>query len=149
MIPISTDPNQPGTLRFKLFGMPVAVHWFFWLVALLISPVLHVANSPQGFQLLVIWIAVVFVSILVHEFGHAFAFRRYGGRPSIMLWGMGGFATAPGRYTRNQNIVITAAGPGVQLVLAGIFYLLLKTGVSGIVAIACLFMVQVLSLIHI
>lgn len=127
MIPISTNPSQPGTWRFALFGVPVAVHWVFWLIAVLLGP-LEWANSPVGVKLLLVWVAVVFVSILVHEFGHAFAFRRYGGRPQVLLYGLGGLASAPGRYNRNQSIVITLGGPVVQLVLASVFYLWLKVG---------------------
>jgi Zn-dependent protease len=128
MFNLPTNPNEPGTWRFSLFGIPVAVNWMFWLIAVLLCPVLRATNRPYGIQLLIVWVVVVFVSILIHEFGHAFAYRRYGGRPSVLLYGMGGLAAAPGRYTRNQHIVITLAGPGVQLVLALVFYLLLKFG---------------------
>ena len=122
-----TDPNQPGVLRFRLFGIPIAIHWMFWLIATFLGP-LEYANSPIGVRLLLIWVAVVLVSIIVHELGHAFAFRKYGGKPSILLYGMGGLASAPGRYTRNQSIVITLGGPVIQLVLAAAFYAFVRLG---------------------
>ena len=53
---------------------------------------------------------------MIHEFGHAFAFRKFGGRPSVHLYGMGGYATAPGRFTRQQSIFISAAGPVVEII---------------------------------
>lgn len=122
---ISTNPNQPGTWRFTLLGVPVAVHWFFWVVAVLMGRP-ESADSPLGFQLLLIWVAVFFVSILVHEFGHAFAFRRFGGRPSVLLYGMGGLAFDHGRYSRNQNIAISAGGPAAGLLLGGLVWVLAR-----------------------
>lgn len=128
MFHLPTNPNEPGTWRFSLLGIPVAVNWMFWLVSLLLFPYLRQTNQPFVLQLLFVWVLVVFVSILVHEFGHAFAFRRYGGRPVVLLYGMGGLASAPGRYTRNQHIAITLAGPGIQLALALLVYLLARFG---------------------
>ena len=40
-----------------------------------------------------IWLAVVTVSILIHELGHAVAIRYYGYRPWITLYGLGGLAS--------------------------------------------------------
>ena len=39
-----------------------------------------------------LWVAVVFVSILIHELGHATLQRRFGGHPRIMLYSLGGLA---------------------------------------------------------
>jgi membrane-associated protease RseP (regulator of RpoE activity) len=56
---------------------------------------------------------VVFVSILVHELGHALLQRRYGGRPRIVLYGMGGLAIGEGADP--------APGPQILIALAGPF----------------------------
>ena len=125
MFETSTSPNLPGTWRFNFLGFPVAVQWVFWLIAALLGGGLH-ANTPYRFQLLLIWIAVMFVSILVHELGHALAFRKYGGRPRILLWGMGGLAIDQGRYRRNDNIVITLAGPAFGLALGLVVFLIAR-----------------------
>jgi stage IV sporulation protein FB len=54
----------------------------------------------------------VFVSIIVHELGHALAGQRYGATPFIRLHGFGGVTFLPGtHFNRVQNIVVSAAGP--------------------------------------
>jgi stage IV sporulation protein FB len=125
MFNASTDPRQPGTWRFNFLGFPVAVHWIFWVVAILLGHGLS-ANTPLRFQLLCIWVGVVFVSILVHELGHAMAFRKHGGRPRILLWSFGGLAISEGSFTRRQSIEITLAGPVFGLALGAIVWVLAK-----------------------
>jgi Zn-dependent protease len=92
------------SLQFKLFGFPVAIGLDFLLIAFLFGSVL------PG-QYLFIWIAILVVSILVHELGHAFALRRYGITPSIRLWGMGGLTTWGFALPPRKTIVVSAAGP--------------------------------------
>jgi len=72
-----------------------------------------------------IWVSVLFVSILWHELGHAFAMRRYGYAPSIVLHGMGG-ATAwgrgPARPSARVRIIVSLAGPFAGFALGGAMY---------------------------
>ena len=82
-------PTQ-ADLHFRLFGFPVRVHPFFWVVSLLLG--MGGRDRPIRSNVL-IWVAVVFVSILVHELGHAFMQRYYGGHPWITLYGFGGLAS--------------------------------------------------------
>jgi stage IV sporulation protein FB len=97
-------------------------------------------NPGQG-GLLLIWIASVFVSILIHELGHAFAMRYYGIHSYIVLYHFGGLAvpdsaagwmSAPRRGDSMQQIVISAAGPAAQLALAGVIILLLQVSGSSL-----------------
>lgn len=110
-------------LRFSIAGIPVRVHPLFWLIALLLG-------SSGGLLQIVIWILVVFVSILIHELGHALAFRWYGLRSQILLhfsggltipevspWGSGYASVAIGPV---QQILISLAGPGAGFLLAGL-----------------------------
>src|SRR4051812_37327197 len=53
-------------LRWMMFGIPVRVHPFFWLVCLLMGQ----SALELGVLYLLAWIGCVFVSILVHELGH-------------------------------------------------------------------------------
>jgi len=108
-------------LRFTLFGIPVSIHWMFWLIALIFGSSFVDNGDTQGF---LVWMSVWFLSFMIHEFGHAFAFRRLGARPSVHLYGMGGYATAAGRFTRRQSIFVSAAGPLVEIA-AGVLCLLL------------------------
>lgn len=71
-------------------------------------------------------VVVIFVSILVHELGHAFAGRRYGARPEILLHGFGGLCYLPeGDFSRKQNILVSLAGPAAGFGLAFVSYVLL------------------------
>ena len=60
-----------------------------------------------------------FVSILVHELGHALTIRKFGLPTEITLHAFGGYAIYPdGRLDRKQSFLVTAAGPGLQIALA-------------------------------
>ncbi|AKQ63682.1 peptidase, M50 family [Myxococcus hansupus] len=66
------------------------------------------------------WMLIVFVSVLVHELGHALASRMFGYRPSIALAWMGGHTLptdAPGPLPWKRDVLITAAGPFFGLML--------------------------------
>jgi stage IV sporulation protein FB len=113
-------------LSFQLFGFPIRVHPFFWLFGLISG---MSTNDPA---FLVIWICVLFVSILVHELGHAFAIRHFGRRSHIVLYAMGGLAIEgsddPYGYedyrssarTPHEQILISAAGPAAGFGLAAL-----------------------------
>lgn len=121
---LSSPPPSRYDLNFDLAGIPVRVHPLFWLMALLLG-----ASTNNLVQLL-IWVVVVFISILVHELGHALAMRNYGLRSRIVLhltggltipesvrWG-GGLADVA--LDRKQEIVISLAGPFAGFLLAGL-----------------------------
>lgn len=111
--------RTPYDLNFRFLGFPIRVHPFFWLGAALLGA----SNLDAGIQFLLIWIVVVFVSILVHELGHAVMFRRFGSDSHIVLWMFGGLAvpysTIPGRWRR---IVVSLAGPVAGFIFCGIVY---------------------------
>ena len=100
-------------LRFQIFGIPVRVHPFFWVFGVLL-----ILRSEPDLKVMLIWLAAMFVSILVHELGHAFMVRYYGGRPWITLLAMGGLCSyQPLRRGSLSNILISAAGPGAGFLL--------------------------------
>jgi len=145
---LAEPPRTAYDFHFQLFGFDVRVSPFFWLAGALLGwnwsfawdqvfsriPELADSNPGQG-MLLVLWIAVVFVSILIHELGHTFAMRHFGMRAHVVLYHFGGLAipdsmTSYMRVGRGghpyQQIIISAAGPGVQLALAAVIILLAK-----------------------
>jgi len=114
--------DQPTAfdLRFRIFGFPVRVHPLFWLIAALLGEPLW---RVVGFQYLLVWIACVFFSILLHELGHAFLIRRFGSPSLIVLTGFGGYAQMP--YPPDspwKRMAISLAGAGIQLAFAGLIY---------------------------
>ena len=110
----------PSDFRFSLLGVPVRVHPLFWLVSL-------VMGLKLGSELLPIWVAVVFVSIVVHEMGHALMIRSCGWRPSIVLYTFGGLAMyQPTHRDPSKQILISLAGPAAGFSLAILLVLLLN-----------------------
>jgi stage IV sporulation protein FB len=107
-------------LNFRLFGFPVRVHPLFWLlVAIFGSEVL----SKLGADHFLVWIAVAFVSILIHELGHGLAFRLFGVRSHLVLHSFGGLAIPWSRpHRRWQRILVSLAGPIAQLVFFGLVF---------------------------
>ena len=65
-------------LRFQILGIPVRVHPLFWLMAAFI-----VWESAEDPKLKVLGIMCVFISILVHELGHAVKGAAQFGRQGI------------------------------------------------------------------
>lgn len=104
-------------LRFTLFGFPVLIHWIFWLNTALMGGALH-ASSPEQLRGLLGWMVAVFLSILIHELGHALTMRNCGDRRvSIMLYAFGGLAQGSTQLTRKQDLIVSAAGPGLQILV--------------------------------
>jgi len=126
------EPQQTqADLNFVLLGIPVRVSPFFWLAALFLGW----GITERDPKLMLLWIVSVFLSILVHEFGHALAFRYFGIPCHVVLYHFGGLAVpdstfASFGYGRSQDprsqIIISAAGPAIQLGLAAIIMLLVR-----------------------
>jgi Zn-dependent protease len=114
---VSGDFGGSVTLKTSLHGVPISVGPA--IVAGL--AVLGVLSRLSG-ALLVVWVVLGFVALLIHEMGHALAFRHYGVASSISFWALGGF-TAPddqesaARLSDRQLLVVTVAGPMVGLVV--------------------------------
>ncbi len=107
-------------LRFSLFGIPVRVTPMFWLGSVILG---WNAMDWGGPPFLLMWVLVCFVSILVHEMGHALVARWMGcHHVETALYLMGGVATfQPGRnHTQGMSILISLAGPGAGFILWGL-----------------------------
>ncbi len=74
-----------------------------------------------------LFMAATFVCVLLHELGHTGAARIFGIEvENITLWPLGGIASLSRTPEKIwQNIIVVAAGPLVNLVLAAFFALLL------------------------
>src|SRR5687768_5518661 len=109
----------------RLFGITVRIHWLFPFVA--VGWVLHMAlykpykeyKPTEG-----IWIdacilmLILFVSVLLHEFGHCLAARRCGGDGSeVLIWPLGGLANVELPHRPQAHLVTAAAGPATNLLL--------------------------------
>ncbi len=113
---------MPRMIRFNLFGIPVTVQPFFWITLALIGGALRI-DSKEGMMFILFFLAAGFVSILVHELGHALIAVKFGARTEIVLQAFGGYAAYSGvRMTRGQSALITAGGPLLQMVLGALCF---------------------------
>lgn len=111
-------PPTQFDLKWQMLGMPVRVHPLFWLITLVFG-----WNGSAGrWDLILTWVACVFVSILVHELGHALVARASGAEGvRIVLYGMGGLAIHQGGDQRRwQRVVELLMGPGAGFLLLGL-----------------------------
>lgn len=101
---------------FHLGSIPVRVNALFFLLPLLLG-------LNAGLTLALAWGAIVFVSVLVHELGHALAMRAFRFAPAIELHMLGGRTVYPlgSRPDARQRLWITLAGPTAGLALGLLF----------------------------
>lgn len=104
-------------IRFSIFGIPVEIQPFFWLVLVMIGGAPY-ADSAQEILNVCLFVIAGFISILVHELGHALTARSYGASVRISLQAFGGYAAYAGlESNRLRSFLITAAGPAIQIAL--------------------------------
>ncbi|MCB9507875.1 MAG: hypothetical protein H6698_06095 [Myxococcales bacterium] len=97
-------------------NIPVFVTPFFLLVLLLSG----MGLGSIGERL--VWAAVLTVSVLIHELGHATVANALGLRPHIFLHGFGGFCAHARAQTDRHEALVVAAGPAAGLLLAAVVW---------------------------
>src|ERR1051325_5023979 len=107
--------------RFQIAGVPVRVSPWFWIVSV-------IAGLRDDLLALLMWVAVCFVSILIHEFGHVLALRILDEWSRVILYGFGGLTTtgASRRRSPAQHVMVAAAGPAAGLLVAALVIVAVK-----------------------
>ncbi len=104
-------------LNFTILGIPVRVQPWFWITMALLGGGLS-ANDSTSMMLVLVFVFAGFLSILVHELGHALTIRKFGLPATITLQSFGGFASYPaGKLSRKESFIVTFAGPAGQFAL--------------------------------
>ena len=107
-------PRNPLALRFRLGPIPVTVEPSFWIIALLFG-------LWGGFGVAaLIWVPIVFFSILAHELGHALAALGLGRHPAIRLYSFGGVTFYESGLSRLRSIAVSVAGPLAGFAAGGV-----------------------------
>ena len=107
-------------LRLGTIGRtPIDIDFsFFILIGLFVA--LNY-NPNAGIQYALIWIPVLFLSVLIHELAHAAMIAALGfGASHIVLGGMGGVTINQRRAKPWQDFLISVAGPLSSFLLAWI-----------------------------
>ena len=95
-----------GSIR----GTSIDIDFSFFILILLFVALNY--NPQLGIQYALLWIPVIFISVLIHELAHAAMIGIFGfGSSQIILGGMGG-VTINSRQARPwQDMLISVAGP--------------------------------------
>jgi Zn-dependent protease len=111
----------------RWFRITVVIHWTFLLYAG--NELLLRKSANPG--LAALFLALLFGTVLVHEFGHALSCRAVGGEANhIVLWPLGGIAFVQPPMNPRAWLITTVCGPAVNAVLWPVFYLVSQVVVT-------------------
>ena len=114
---MSIDSSPPFSWHFNLGRIPVVIEPSFWLFTFMFGMYFGRAQDPR---LLLAWVAVCFVSVLIHELGHALMAMSLGSSwASIRLYSGGGLCYSQG-LSRWRDVAVSAAGPLAGFVFGGL-----------------------------
>lgn len=119
----------------RLFGIDIRLHIAFVLAAVVLLWMEMPGpgeESARSFGRLAIdalgTYALLFLIVLLHEFGHCFGARHVGGEADeVLLWPLGGLAYANPPHNPVAHLITTIAGPMVNLVICMICSVALVT----------------------
>ena len=116
---VSNAPSGQGWRVFKLAGIPLFIHPS-WLFVLVLATMLFQRQYKGNVLLGLITALLLFLSVVLHELGHALVSQRVGVKVrSITLFMLGGVATMErDPPTPRGALLVAAAGPAVSALLA-------------------------------
>ncbi len=114
--------------HLRIGSIPVHVEWPFFLIAALLGGSLIQSWPGNRLVFLVIWVGIVFVSILVHELGHAIAYRLNAQHPRITITAFWGLTEGQRALPRWRSVVVSLSGVIAAVVVLAIPARLLYEG---------------------
>jgi len=115
-------PGTPGTLKaFNLMGVPVRLHFTFILLLIFLA-VTDLASKQSTWSYAAFFVGL-FVSVLLHEMGHALVNAHYHIKTlEIVMFPIGGVSRSARTLKPTEELMIAIAGPLVNVLLAtGLF----------------------------
>lgn len=108
-------------------GIAVRLHVTFLLLLVWIGISHFLAGGPVAAATGLLLMLAIFGSVLLHEFGHAFAARRFGVRtPDITLLPIGGVARLERIPDKpREELIVALFGPLVNVAIAALIYIVL------------------------
>ena len=116
------------SLTIGRFGATtLRVHLTFFLLLAWIGVSAWLKGGPPAARDSVLFIALIFGCVVLHEFGHILMARRFGiETPDVILLPIGGVALMPRMPEKPaQELAVAVAGPMVNVVIAFLLFLLL------------------------
>jgi Zn-dependent protease len=117
------DPFTWSLPLGRFFGITVRMHILFVILILVIWLRVAMASDTEGYppgsaaQILIV-LGMLWLSVLLHEFGHCFGARLMDGEANeVLLWPLGGLAYCDVPHTPKANFVCTVCGPLTNLLL--------------------------------
>ncbi len=126
-------PNSPAQQIQKLmavlnWSLPIGVYFAVRVRVhiLLLVYAAYILFTTEDLFWALRMLLVLFVSVLLHEFGHVMACRRMRGDANdILMWPLGGLAFCAPPHSPWAHFVTVVWGPIVNLILAAVAYLVL------------------------
>jgi Zn-dependent protease len=133
------DPRS-GLVIARVLGIPIVVSPYWFLVAAVLvylyANSLDSTVSPSSTRYLVsaAFVVLLYGSVLIHELSHCAVARAFGlSVRRIILYPLGGFSEIEREPpTPLQEFAVSAAGPAISLVLAGLAALLTRVVPDGL-----------------
>jgi len=115
-----------------VYGTAVRIHVTFLLFLVWIWAAYYRLGGAGAAWEGVVFVGLLFLCVLLHEFGHIFAARRYGVKtPEVTLWPFGGIARLERIPEKpSEELVVALAGPAVNVVIALVLLLVLGGNVG-------------------
>lgn len=117
----------------RLGETAIRIHVTFLLFLVWIWAAYYRSGGAQAAWEGVLFVALLFFCVLLHELGHVFAARHYGVKtPDITLWPFGGIANLERIPEKpSQELVVAIAGPAVNVVIALVLLVVLSLTLTG------------------
>jgi Zn-dependent protease len=133
------DPRQ-GLVIARVLGIPVVISPYWFVVAAILvylyANSLDSSVSPSTTRYLVAaaFVILLYVSVLIHELSHCVVARAFKlSVRRVLLYPLGGFSEIEEEPpTPGQEFAVSAAGPAISLVLAGLALALTKAVPYGL-----------------
>jgi Zn-dependent protease len=104
---------------FPILGVPIRLHFTFILLFIFLITI--GVTGDQSALSNVLYLAALFLSVLLHELGHAMVSLQFGIRTlEIVMYPIGGVARLERTPPPNEEFWIALAGPAVNLVIAAV-----------------------------
>ena len=133
------DPRQ-GLVIARVLGIPIVISPYWFIVAAILvylyANSLDSTVSPSSTRYLIsaAFVVLLYLSVLVHELSHCVVARAFKlSVRRVLLYPLGGFSEIEEEPpTPAKEFAVSAAGPAISLVLAGVAWAVTKVVPDGL-----------------